>query len=146
MTTTEHLLTTAAEECAEVAQAISKALRFGLDDAHPKNGNLGNRELIAREFEDLLGVMKMLEARGVIRPPTHLGIMAKRARVHQYMEYAFKVGALSDDPNPNLNPNPDPNPSDSPFLDIVAASRESAALQPETKHTNLAAELAASVP
>lgn len=27
MTTTEHLLTTAAEECAEVAQRISKALR-----------------------------------------------------------------------------------------------------------------------
>lgn len=93
MNITEHLLTVAAEECAEIAQAIAKALRFGLDDAHPKNGNLGNRELIAREYEDLLGVMDMLQKRGILRPPTHLAITAKKARVHQY-HYAAKTGAL----------------------------------------------------
>lgn len=96
MTTQEHLLTVVAEECAEVAQAITKALRFGLDDAHPKNGNLGNRELIAREVEDLLGALKMLELRGIIRPPTHLGIMNKRARVHEFLEYSKRVGTLTD--------------------------------------------------
>jgi hypothetical protein len=32
MNITEHLLATLAEECAEVAQATSKALRFGLDE------------------------------------------------------------------------------------------------------------------
>jgi len=44
---TEHLLVCLAEECAEVGQAVGKALRFGLKDSPPEGG-LPNDEYIVR--------------------------------------------------------------------------------------------------
>jgi len=66
----EHLLTVAAEECAEVAQRLSKALRFGLDEVQPGQ-MLSNAERIAGEVSDLLATLQMVEAEGgvVLLPP-----------------------------------------------------------------------------
>ena len=36
MTKIENLLVVTAEECAEIQQAISKAMRFGMDNYHPR--------------------------------------------------------------------------------------------------------------
>lgn len=45
----EHLLSCLAEECAEVGQCVSKALRFGLQDAQPGQP-LTNLERMALDF------------------------------------------------------------------------------------------------
>lgn len=97
MNTQEHLLTVLAEECAEVAQNCSKALRFGLDDKHPKNGNLRNRVLLDNEVNDLLGAIQLCRSAGILpsrSSPVRIGL--KQAKVRRFMEYARKVGTLKE--------------------------------------------------
>jgi len=59
MNRSDHLLTILIEECAEVAQAASKALRFGAKNVGPKS-TLTNAEIIVHEFNDLFGAMEKL--------------------------------------------------------------------------------------
>jgi hypothetical protein len=59
MTRQEHLLTIIAEECAEVAQRCSKAIRFGLDEMQPGQDKT-NAQRIIQEYLDLWAVMHML--------------------------------------------------------------------------------------
>lgn len=82
----EHLLACLAEECGEVAQVVGKCLRFGVDDYHPKTGNVPNIELLRREFNDLVAVAEML---GI--EPSREDMNAKQTKVAQYMTYAQKV-------------------------------------------------------
>lgn len=93
----EYLLTCLAEECAEVAQACSKALRFGLDDKGP-NHTLTNAEHISSELNDVIALVKMLEDAGYMpRPHRHslIAIEEKKIRVQQFMEYAEQRGTLT---------------------------------------------------
>lgn len=92
MTEEEHLLCCLAEECAEVAQRVSKALRFGLDEIQPGQP-LNNAERIVGEFVDLLAVMDELTERQILdagdmntRMAAH---EAKRAKVRRYLEYSM---------------------------------------------------------
>lgn len=96
MNRTEHLLICLAEECAEVQQAITKALRFGLDDGYPNAGTTNAQE-IGREFIDVVAVMEMLVDFGVIKlPPNRLArTEQKKSRVTEYMVYAEQRGSLS---------------------------------------------------
>ena len=48
------------EECAEVQVAIAKAMRFGLDNAHPETKE-SNRSAILRELRDLRLAIARLE-------------------------------------------------------------------------------------
>jgi len=48
MNKTEYLLVCLAEECAEIQQAVDKALRFGLDVGFP-GGKTTNAQDISRE-------------------------------------------------------------------------------------------------
>lgn len=94
MNRTEHLLTCLAEECAEVQQAVAKALRFGLDDGYPGAATT-NAQDIAREFADLLAVIEMLEdAKAIARSTDTHAIERKKSRVTAYMIYAEERGAL----------------------------------------------------
>ena len=95
----EHLLTCLAEECAEVQQAISKALRFGLHDGYP-NAATTNAEAIGREFVDVVAVMEMLVDCGVIKlPPNRLArTEQKKSWVNEWMIYAAERGTLEPDP------------------------------------------------
>lgn len=103
MTENEHLLTVLGEEGGEVAKEVSKALRFGLEDkltldpAGPR-GTEGptNAEKIVNELNDLLGVARMLVARGVIPENWQSEARQQRKieRVTAYMLYARRVGAL----------------------------------------------------
>lgn len=108
MNRTEHLLTIAGEECAETAQRISKALRFGLDqvqedaDDQPQENpeRLTNRERIRREFLDLVAAMEMLGFDDFIEsdsqdPDVIARMKAKKAKVERYLERSRRTGALS---------------------------------------------------
>ena len=67
MTLNEHLLMCLAEEGSEVTQAVSKSLRFGLEDRNvldPLGPN--NRERLVLELNDLLGVAALLVEVGVL--------------------------------------------------------------------------------
>lgn len=49
----QEILDILQEECAEVIQMVSKIRRFGLDEAHLKDGRT-NREKLTEEIGDLL--------------------------------------------------------------------------------------------
>jgi hypothetical protein len=72
MTREQHLLTILAEECGEVVQRASKAIRFGLDESQP--GQL---------MIDMLGLTPDAERRA-----------AKPERVEHYMERSRDRGQL----------------------------------------------------
>lgn len=101
----EYLLACLAEECAEVQQAIGKALRFGIDDS-PPSGLACNREYITRELIDVLAVSEMLRDRGVLPSPDrkHEMILDKKAKVLRFMDYSRERGTLT--PNAELTGTP----------------------------------------
>lgn len=96
MNRTEHLLSCLAEECTEVGQRVSKALRFGLAEVQPGQP-LSNAERIAGELVDLLAVVGMLENEGIIEVPRdQVAINRKKDKVRKFMAYAEQCGALVD--------------------------------------------------
>ena len=100
MTRHEHLMTIAMEECAEVAQRIAKAQRFGMsqiqqdaDDQPQENPDrLSNRTRIINEFNDLVAVLEMLDITlAVIDGPR---IVAKIEKVERYLLRSARCGTL----------------------------------------------------
>ena len=89
MNETEHLLVILEEECVEVAQEISKALRFGMDEMMPGQ-TLTNRERILRELNDLWAAVEMLDLQQVDRA----AIERKKVKVAKFMDYAKNCGTL----------------------------------------------------
>ena len=96
MDKTEHLLTCLAEECAEIQQAVTKALRFGVDDGHPEKSTT-NAQDIAKECVDIVAVIEMLEDEGILeKVGTMRALNEKKIKVLHYMEYAKQRGTLSE--------------------------------------------------
>lgn len=58
MTRDELLLVQVMEECDELSQRVSKALRFGLEQVQPGQ-ELNNRDRIYQEYYDLRAVLGM---------------------------------------------------------------------------------------
>jgi NTP pyrophosphatase (non-canonical NTP hydrolase) len=88
MTREQHLLTILAEECGEVVQRASKAIRFGLDESQP--GQLDdNKKRLEGELGDLLGMIDMLGL-----TPDAERRAAKPERVEHYMERSRDRGQL----------------------------------------------------
>lgn len=99
MTRQEHLLVVAMEECAEIQQAISKALRFGMDNYSPTDPNkTTNEEGILTEYYQLLGVFAMLINDGVLHDidiPTKCRIIDdKMEKVEKYMQISQDCGCM----------------------------------------------------
>lgn len=92
----EHLLTCLSEECHEVGQRVSKALRFGLTEVQ-QGQPLNNADRIAEELRDLIAVAKILEAEGAIEgfDPNLDQILAKREKIESYMQISRREGVLS---------------------------------------------------
>lgn len=93
----EHILSCLAEECCEVGQRVSKALRFGLEEIQP--GQLmNNAERILEELHDLIAVALILQRKGVIDKvmPTVAQVETKWAKIEKFMAYAKAEGALTD--------------------------------------------------
>jgi hypothetical protein len=59
MSREQLLLDILSEECAEVIQRASKAIRFGLEHTGPYN-TADNRTLLEEELGDLMGMIDML--------------------------------------------------------------------------------------
>lgn len=66
MNSKERLMIVAMEECAEVQQEISKALRFGVNNYHCDNPDITNGERILKEYYQLKAVMDMLVIQRII--------------------------------------------------------------------------------
>lgn len=92
----EYLLSCLAEECNEIAQRVSKALRFTLEECQPGQ-DLSNGHRITQELIDLLGVVETLVDEDIIEDPKKFrdGIEIKKAKIEKYMAYSRKVGALT---------------------------------------------------
>jgi hypothetical protein len=91
MTRQEHLLLIGMEECSEVAQRLSKALRFGMEEIQPGQ-SLTNRERIQVEWNDLVAMMRMAG----IKTASIAAINAKQAKVEAFLTYSGECGTLSD--------------------------------------------------
>ena len=101
MTRNEHLLTCLAEECAEVGQRVSKALRFGLQEVQPGQP-LTNAERIVEELGDLMAVVQMLTNAGLLSmqdPDYDKKIAEKIRKVERFMRYAQEQGTLEPTPS-----------------------------------------------
>lgn len=94
----EHLLTCLAEECAEVAKEVSKALRFGLEDRDPTNdAATTQRWRIRQELNDLFAVVEILEDANILHRGLDLVALAfKKQKVRRFLDYAREKGALRD--------------------------------------------------
>src|ERR1700754_4538391 len=98
MNSTEHLLSCLAEECTEVGQRVSKALRFGLSEVQPGQP-LSNAERIRAELIDLMAIWGMLGNEGIVKgfsADDFAHVSAKMEKVEKFMAYARECGALTD--------------------------------------------------
>lgn len=95
MTRLEHLLTILGEECNEVGQRTSKALRFGLDEVEPGQ-ELTNRQRIAEEISDLIAIIGLLRVEAKLEidqsPPR---LQAKLDKIETFLEYSRTCGTLT---------------------------------------------------
>lgn len=96
MTREEHLLLCLAEECAEVAQRVSKALRFGLDEVQEGQA-LSNRERITEELYDLVAVATICDREGLVLGviPNDRAIQRKLAKIEKYFAISREQGTLA---------------------------------------------------
>lgn len=84
------------EECGEILQEGSKALRFGINDRFEDRPSV--QEKMVNELNDLHGVLTMLIQEGII-PRTYIDpvkVQAKIQKIETYMLYAKEKGTLSD--------------------------------------------------
>ncbi|MGY6251139.1 hypothetical protein ACXIUS_26965 [Bosea thiooxidans] len=99
MNRTEHLLECLSEECSEVSQRVSKALRFGLKEVQ-SGQELTNAQRIVEELHDLISVAHLLYSAGVIGSiwPSQEHTAAKSAKIEKFMEISRREGVLEDRP------------------------------------------------
>jgi NTP pyrophosphatase (non-canonical NTP hydrolase) len=97
MTRMQHLLTILAEECNEVAQRASKAIRFGVEEIEPGQDKT-NAQRVIQEFNDLTAVYLMVskESGGLFdrdRETSWLAnILKKQAKVEKFLKYSQELG------------------------------------------------------
>jgi len=92
----EHLLTILGEECAELHQEASKALRFGIDEQ--RDLPTSNCERMQKEFNDVLALIEMLNdfyCDNIFSTDTTL-INLKKLKVEKYLIYSKELGTLQE--------------------------------------------------
>lgn len=98
MNNIENLLVITAEECAEVQQAISKVLRFGVDNHYEEHCT--NAMQIMTEYYQLQAMVEELQKRSVLPYLMHETIFnikkSKIEKVNHYNEESRKLGRLDD--------------------------------------------------
>ena len=103
MNKNENLMVVAMEECAEVQQALSKAIRFGADNHHPNEPETTNGYQVLKEFHQLRAVMDMIVSRGYIPniPDEEVETIYndKISAVNCWERYSRNVGLIKDEKN-----------------------------------------------
>ena len=94
MNNEEYILTLIAEECNEVAQRATKALRFGLYETQ-EGHKFNNKERLIQEFWDLTTVMRMLYP--IDEFENEDWSTDKLERIEKYMEYSKELNKLKDE-------------------------------------------------
>ena len=96
MTNEQYLLGKLAEEAAELAQIAIKAQQFGIDEVFGGQENpLSNRERIEAEFNDVIGVIKMLNVEeGIDIAQDRAAQTAKMNKVDKWREYSRQLGKV----------------------------------------------------
>lgn len=94
MTETQHNLTKLAEECVEVAQRCTKAIRFGMDEVQPEQ-SLTNADRIRQEMAGLQAAYEKLVHRGLLTYPSDEEINTASLKQDKYFEYSKKVGMVT---------------------------------------------------
>ena len=95
----ENLMVIALEECAEVQQEISKALRFGVENHHPDEPFITNGERILKEFHQLRAVIDMLVEEKIIHglPEEEQNQIYydKVANIEKWEKYSRSIGQVN---------------------------------------------------
>ena len=100
MTEQQNDLLVFSEELGEVAielltlaNQISKAIRFGVDEQ--RDLPTSNRERITSEWNDLLGSVENLRKRGINLDTDVAAVMAKMAKIEKYAGYSKELGQIT---------------------------------------------------
>jgi hypothetical protein len=100
MTRKEHLLTILSEECNEVGQRASKALRFSVQEIQPGQP-LNNGDRVMEEFYDLVAVIEMLQDEEVLpnwtSPRLQAHITGKKERVEKFLLHSKENGTFDEE-------------------------------------------------
>lgn len=92
MTEQQYLLVCLMEECDEVSQRASKALRFGMEEIQPGQ-ELTNRERLKNEIADLYACFELIfEAGEDLEVPSK--ILQKVNKIYKYARYSRELGIL----------------------------------------------------
>lgn len=87
------LLLILAEECAEVAQMISKQLRFGKEECMPGQ-QLFNHERLTLEIADLFAMVDMCVSENLFLRPSTSDKEMKKIKVEKYLDYSEQCGTI----------------------------------------------------
>ncbi len=90
------LLLKLAEECNEIGQRVSKAIRFGLDEIQPGQ-SLTNRDRLVDELTDFIAATEYLIDEGIIPkdvPNLDDILDQRRKRIDKYLDYSRSLGIL----------------------------------------------------
>lgn len=96
LTKEQYLLIQAAEECAEVAHRVSKALRFGLNEVQ-EGQSLNNRARLEGEIIDLTAVLYFLGQMEIVNLNSEESqklFEEKLDKIDRYMAYSREQGIL----------------------------------------------------
>lgn len=90
----QYLLVKLMEEAAEVQQAASKALRFGLENTDPVTG-ITNVDYLVSEIGDLYVAMNALESHaGISLYITNSILDAKLKKLEKFMRISAELGVI----------------------------------------------------
>jgi len=79
------------EECAEVTQALSKVLRFGLDSKNPVTSKT-NKESLEEELGDLLGMIDLIIQRCLVSDNNvNYSRQQKKTKLQKWSNINFKT-------------------------------------------------------
>lgn len=95
LTEQQYLLICVAEECAEIQQRITKALRFGLYEVQPGQPD-NNLVRIRQEFNDLLGVLELAADHSALMLIDRKQVDAKKDKVIKFMLYSEELGIVEE--------------------------------------------------
>lgn len=85
------------EECTEIAQVCSKAIRFGIDNHPPNNPETTNRLRLQEEYNDLLATFTLLAKHCGIEVYFDNKLIAKKLeKVEKFKQYSIELNKLKE--------------------------------------------------